>query len=108
MENDPSAIDDTLNDQIGSILEKYRAIPTNTNQKKELLSQLKIECEKAGFQMFNRDYRTFARQMIIGDSFLYRIPDDKKGYLEPFRGKLVRFICVGRIKETRTVMIKSS
>jgi len=98
--------EDKLKDKIGKLLNKYRSIPTNTNEKKELLAELIEECNKEEYKKFIRDYRTFALQLSMGDSYIYKVPTDRKGYLADYRGKSVRFICVGRNKEERTVMIK--
>jgi hypothetical protein len=97
-------IEDPKTDEIGRMLKQLRAIRTNTSEKKNLLSLLKAKLIESGYREFVGKANRYGFGPI-GASYLYSVPDKKRGYLQPFRGKLVRLVCVGSGRFDRNIMV---
>lgn len=97
-------IEDPKNDQIGTLLKEIQAIPTFTKAKKSILGRIIKLLEQSGYKTFNGKASRYGFGPI-GASYLLRVPEDKRGHLEPYRGKLVRLVCVGSGIFDRNIMV---
>ena len=85
---------DDFRDEVGSLVKAINQIPTVTAQKRALVAELKKVASGHGYITFSAgNHRWHIGR--IGESYLYRVPENKTGYLKPFRGQVVRVICVG-------------
>ena len=84
---------DTVNDLVRAKLRRFNRIPTWTGEKRRLREELGALCTRHGYVGFQGDPRDYAAH-LVGQSFLYDVPSDKRGWLERFRGKRVRIICL--------------
>jgi len=97
-------IEDPKADQIGLVIKELQSIPTFTKAKRAALERLLELLKQSGYKMFNGKANRYGFGPI-GASYLYRVPDDKRGHLEPYRGKLVRLVCVGSGIFDRDIMV---
>lgn len=97
-------IEDPKTDQIGLVIKELQSIPTFTRAKRAVLERLMEILNQSGYKMFNGKANRYGFGPI-GASYLYRVPDDKRGHLEPYRGKLVRLVCVGSGIFDRDIMV---
>jgi len=97
-------IDDPKTDQIGLVIKELQSIPTFTAAKRAVLERLLELLKESGYRMFNGKAARYGFGPI-GASYLYRVPEDKRGHLEPYRGKLVRLVCVGSGIFDREIMV---
>jgi len=97
-------IEDPKTDEIGLMLKQLGAIRTNTSEKRALLNRLKIVLKESGYQEFVGKANRYGFGPI-GASYLYQVPDKKRGHLQPFRCKLVRLVCVGSGRFDRDIMV---
>ncbi len=96
-------IDDPKTDDIGLLLNQILEIPTYTKTKKELHKNLIETLEKRGYVTFPGHTSRYHLSRI-GESCLYNVSANRKGYLEKFRGKQIRMICVHSGRFYRTLM----
>lgn len=85
---------DTFADKIGELLMQLSSMPTWTQEKRELFSQIERLTERAKYKSFTGDCRDYHIQRK-GESCLYRVAEEQRGALSEFAGKLVRLICCG-------------
>ena len=97
-------IEDPKADQIGLLIKELQSIPTFTQAKRAVLEQLLNLLKQSGYKLFNGKASRYGFGPI-GASYLYRVPDNKRGHLEPYRGKLVRLVCVGSGICDRDIMV---
>jgi len=97
-------IEDPKSDQIGLVLKEIQAIPTFTKAKRAVLAKLIELLKQSGYKSFIGKASRYGFGPI-GASYLYRVPEDKRGHLEPYRGKLVRLVCVGSGIFDRDIMV---
>lgn len=84
---------DPRTDEIGRLLtamEKFRSWVQARVELKQQVMSLMMSGEHAHFRA---DKRRFLLTRV-GSSMLYRVPEQKTGNLAPFRGRLVRVVCV--------------
>ena len=87
-------IQENFNDEIGSLLKQITQIKTNTKIRQELISDVVNIGKKQKYIFFvGYTHRYFIGR--IGQSFIYNVPEKKKGTLEKFKGKTIRVICIG-------------
>ena len=98
------SIDDPKTDQIGLVIKELQSIPTFTKAKRAVVERLIGLLNQSGYKMFNGKANRYGFGPI-GASYLYRVPGDKRGHLEPYRGKLVRLVCVGSGIFDRNIMV---
>jgi len=85
--------DDALSDVIGGELRTLAAMPMG---KARMLKRARLIglATAAGYVFFEASgCRYHASQ--VGEAYLYQVPHTKRGFLKPFRGKLVRIACIG-------------
>ena len=97
-------IEDPKTDRIGLIIKELQSIPTFTKVKRSVLERLMVQLNQSGYKIFNGKANRYGFGPI-GASYLYLVPDDKRGHLEPYRGKLVRLVCVGSGIFDREIMV---
>ena len=97
-------IEDPKVDQIGLVIKELQAIPTFTRAKRDVLERLLELLKHSGYKMFNGKAARYGFGPI-GASYLYQVPEDKRGHLEPYRGRLVRLVCVGSGIFDRNIMV---
>lgn len=99
-------IPDECKDDIGHLLEKFR---NTTGWKSDKLSQLKniiqILKESGYEKLFLKEWRYNVGK--VGNSYLYKVSEKRRGLFKKYRGKLVRVICIESGRFDRTVMIKA-
>lgn len=87
-------IEDPRSDSDGLLMKKICSISSRWSGEQEALRQQLIE------SLTKKNYISFAghpnryRLGVVGQSCLYQIPNNKRGHLSVFRGKLVRVVCV--------------
>lgn len=87
-------IEDSRTDEDGRLMQKICSFPTRWSGGQELLRQQLIK------SLESKNYIGFAGHPnryqlgVVGESCLYQIPENRRGYLSIFRGKLVRVVCV--------------
>ena len=84
-------IQDKLTDEIGLLL-KGLEIASPGKDREGVRQKLVDAASSLGYVFFVGHYRRYNLN-CIGDSYLYRVPDSKRGHLKTFRGKLVRVSC---------------
>ena len=97
-------IEDPKTDQIGVVIKELQAIRTFTKAKRAVLERLIELLKKSGYKKFNGKAHRYCFGPI-GASYLYLVPDDKRGHLELDRGKLIRLVCVGAGIFDRDIMV---
>lgn len=84
---------DTVNDLVRAKLRQFNRIKTWTREKTRVRKELDALCAKHGYIGFEGDPRNYAAQ-LVGESYLYDVPPNKRGWLSQFQGKRVRVICL--------------
>jgi len=84
---------DTQADLIGAKIAKLQAIPRWNGAKIKLRADLYAMLKFYGYRSFSTDTRDYHLHRV-GQSYQYEVPLDKRGHLQPFRGKRVRLVCV--------------
>ncbi len=96
---DFSLLKDEMSDEVGKVLASVADIPTMTAEKKALIVKARAMMEKRGYITYKGRYMamdagTHAHVLRVGDSCCMNVPANKRGNLEPFRGKFIRIVCV--------------
>ncbi|MGD9818293.1 MAG: hypothetical protein AB7V04_06295 [Desulfomonilaceae bacterium] len=87
-------IEDSKNDEVGCKLLEVQKHNEWTKEKRSAMVDLVHLLKDKGYIEFGADAKQYA-SIRVGESFLYNVPENKTGYLMPFRGQLVRIVCVG-------------
>ncbi len=100
---DFSLLKDEMSDEVGKVLASVADIPTMTAEKKALIVKARAMMEQEGYLTYKGRYLamdagTHSRVLGVGDSCCMNVPANKRGNLEPFRGKLIRIACVANGK----------
>ena len=92
---------DKLNDQLGIRLREFLVLKTWTKEKRNLERELFKEIRKQEF-IQKKEFRSFSGNRPsywlyggVGSSLIYKVPQNKRGMLSVYRGKVIRLICVG-------------
>ena len=94
MFSEKDMLEDDHNDKIGYLLKQIGELTTFTKKKRELVCDLITLGEKKNYIIFwGYTHRYFIGR--VGQSFIYKVPKNKRGNLTKFKGKTVRVICVG-------------
>jgi hypothetical protein len=105
MSNTLEILVDTLEDEISEEIKRLNSLTKWTSEKWNLLESLISRLESLQYQQFIlKEHRYKAG--VIGNSFIYKVSEKRRGLFAPFRGKSVRVICVGSGRFDRTVMVK--
>jgi hypothetical protein len=87
--------DNDLHDKDCQLIKSLYTCSTNTKEqqwtKKHVIESLK----KKGYITYIGDSRAFGGLSTIGMSVLYKVPLDKRGNLQQFRGRTIRICCIG-------------
>ena len=103
MINVDAILPDGLNDSAGSIIEAMQSEDGWTSSKSRLRDELIQRLQDEKYIVFSGSpHRYHASQ--VGISYLYDVPLYKHGFLQQFRGKRVRIVCVGSGRYKRTYM----
>ena len=99
---------DDLSDEIGAVLAAVADITTMTAAKKALIVKARAMMEHKGYLTYTGRYLamdagTHSRVLGVGDSCCMDVPQNKRGNLEPFRGKFIRIACVASGKGSSKV-----
>ena len=91
--------EDRLTDKIGLLLKKAAAIPSLTNEKREILAQATCVMKASGYISYKAKVIYIQKggkhcAIRIGDSCITNIPPSKRGNLQAFRGKRIRIVCI--------------
>lgn len=97
---------DPRTDDIGLLLNKILEIPTYTKVKRQLHKNLIEILEKRGYLSFVGHSSRYHLSRI-GESCLYNVPLNRRGYLKKFRGKQIRLVCVHSGRFDRLLMANS-
>ena len=85
--------EDDHQDEVGELVKAIKQIPTGTNEKRALVAELQSLAANHGYVTFSAgNHRWHVGK--VGESYLYRVPENKLGHLSQFRGKLVRVVCI--------------
>lgn len=93
MINIQETIKDPLNDNIGKLLITLDKYPVFTKEKRFIVTQILDLISKKKHIFFSAQKNTYLMGSV-GDSYLYKVPANKKGHLKVFRGKTIRIVCV--------------
>lgn len=83
---------DILTDDLGKVLRRMRAMPRWNSEKMALAVEMRKLIKKHKYKTFGGHYARY-RISQVGESCLYRVPNNKRGNLAAFRGKLIRLLC---------------
>lgn len=100
------SIADKTNDEVSKLITKLNKVSNWTSEKQLLLKELVKLLENLDFKiLILKEHRYKVGK--VGNSWIYEISGNRRGLLAPFRGKLVRVICVASSRFDRTVMVKT-
>jgi len=94
MINTNEILKDPLDDSIGRLLSKLACYQAFTKEKHEVVSQVIKSITKKNHLFFPGQKQNY-HISAAGESFIYKVALNKRGYLKQFRGKTIRLICVG-------------
>lgn len=95
---------DDVADTVGLAVQQFNMIPNWTGEKRRLREELDALCAREGYAGFEADSRDYAVHRV-GQSFLYDVPEGKRGRLGKFCGKRVRIVCLWSGKYRRFVRV---
>jgi len=95
---------ETYEGVLGEKIKRMQEIDTWTSEKRRLQRDLELMSPYFGYVGWTVDPRAYLVHQV-GQSFLYDVPLNKRGRLDVFRGKRVRFICLGSGTYTRWVRV---
>jgi hypothetical protein len=104
MIDESEIIEDTLQDDIGLIIGQLQSLDKWTSEKHALKAKLFEALKKKRYRKF-RGHSHRYHLGPIGDSYLYRVPINKRGNLHIYRGKIVRVVCIGGYRFERDFMV---
>lgn len=103
MFNIEDQLKDPCTDPTGQIMLDMKKIPTWTKAKRtlhnkliELLAKNKHTCFVGHVDKYHLS--------IVGESCLYNVPQNRRGHLSIFRGKLIRLVCIGSGRYARSLL----
>ena len=86
---------DIYHDQVGKLILRLNQMTSWTKEKHALSNQLLKLLDKNGYVRGSGDRRDYRLHGGTGRSFIYKVPQNKKGALSQFRGEFVRIVCIG-------------
>lgn len=95
---------DDVADTVGLAVQQFNSIPIWTGEKRRLRKELDALCALEGYAGFEADPRDYAVHCVC-QSFLYDVPEGKRGRLAKFCGKRVRIVCLWSGKYRRFVRV---
>ena len=100
----PGTIADPLSDEIGGLIRKLREYAIWTKEKREAFAQLRAKLDKSGYKQFDGHPNRYGLGPL-GDSYLLDVPDNRRGFLSAYRGRLVRLVVVSQSRFDRGLMV---
>jgi len=94
MFNESDKITDDILDDVQSALADLAKIGVRTSEARQLLGSLKDELMRKGYARFPGSPKRYHLSRV-GESCLYQVPLNRRGYLSKFRGEKIRIVCVG-------------
>ena len=90
---------DPKDDYAGALLRRYERGKTRRRRAElaGIVKALRLVLQRSGYIEFRGHHDAYHLDHV-GDSYLYHVPENKRGYLKVFRGKVVRIVCVGNHK----------
>lgn len=95
---------DDVADNVGLAVQQFNSISSWTGEKRRLREELDALCAHEGYVGFEADPRDYAVHRV-GQSFLYDVPEGKRGRLAKFCGKRVRIVCLWSGKYRRFIRV---
>ena len=95
---------DDVTDTVDLAVQQFNSIPSWTGEKRRLREELDALCAREGYAGFEADPRDYAVHRV-GQSFLYDVPEGKRGRLAKFCGKRVRIVCLWSGKYRRFIRV---
>ncbi|MDB9704048.1 hypothetical protein OAA86_08150 [Rhodospirillales bacterium] len=87
-------IEDDLGDEISNISNKMMAKRTWDGECVQFFEELKKLLDKKKYKAFDGDCRRYFLTRK-GETCLFDVPTEQRGFLEQFKGKRIRLICMG-------------
>ncbi|MEQ9397320.1 hypothetical protein [Haliea sp.] len=88
-------MEDNLTGKLERLVKGFRRHETWTKEKRDALEEIENYLLDQGYKGFRGHYSHYFLQRI-GDSIVYKVPDDKRGHLAPYLGSWVRLMCIGQ------------
>jgi hypothetical protein len=85
---------DPRTDTVGKLLVAVEKYETWTKDRRILVDKV-VKNMKRGRHIEFPGYSDRYRLSRVGTSLLYDVPENKRGKLAPFRGQLIRLVCIG-------------
>jgi len=85
---------DPKTDEVGQLLRAMERYKTWTKERRALLDAAIKKMKKMRHVEFTSGVFDFHLSRV-GTSLLYEVPNNKRGNLKPFRGRVIRLVCVG-------------
>lgn len=95
---------DDVADTVGLAVQQFNRLPSWTGEKRRLREEMDALCARQGYAGFGADPRDYAVHRV-GQSFLYDVPEGKRGRLAKFCGKRVRIVCLWSGKYRRFIRV---
>lgn len=95
---------DTYDDCLGAKIRRIQEISGWTAEKRRLQRELEVMSPYFGYVGLHVDPREYLLH-LVGQSFQYHVPLNKRGRLAQFRGKRVRMVCLGSGTFTRWIRV---
>jgi hypothetical protein len=96
-------IEDVCTDEAGQLMTAMHKIETWTKAKRDIFKRV-IELLEKNEHIFFRGHPDKYHLSVIGSSCFYNVPLNRRGHLSVYRGKLIRFVCVGSGRYDRDYM----
>jgi len=94
MFNTTEKIEDPCTDNAGKLMTSMHKIPTWTKAKRAIYDELVtlLESQK---HIYFRGHVDKYHLSVIGTSCFFNVPDNRRGHLSIYRGKIIRLVCLG-------------
>ncbi len=86
---------DNVEDEFGALLKICQSIPTWTKEKYLIADDIFKQVKKRKYSVGMGARSLYHLYDGTGSSLIYQVPSMKRGYLAPYRGKLVRIFSLG-------------
>ncbi len=96
---------ENLDHQIDRLLAEFHEVATWTQEKHFLRDRLEEFLLANGYDWHHGKTAPFYGLTGIGNDRVEHIPSDRRGHLQPYRGKAVRIICIGSGRFERTYAV---
>lgn len=94
---------DPLSDNAGILIKALQGRHAWGAEQKGLLEQIRQMLQRKGYITFV-GHPTKYHLTVVGQSYLYDVPTNRRGYLSTFRGQRIRLVCVSSGRFDRQLM----